>query len=425
MRSVSMSLSLHSPRLLTMHIHIIIVVLLGLVTFISTSSCPEVINSTITYGSHGGDKELLGIYKILTSCSEVRALDLKISHGGGCIHSQDDPWNFKFSRGDTFPPLRSLKLKGYKFDDPKTMQWWRLDREIRNYLADISGVNTLRPYERPIEPPSASNLDQWRLAMDWKQLETLEVADVNLRFLQKIIGQLPSLKSLKFGIGWTNEWCQIANQTSLFLKESPPLTALSLHGYTTLMNWTDILPRHGNTLKKLEIHDWESAYHRPVLSVPQLQRIKSDCLLLEHFSIRVDRNGTWPYEVLDTLASFENLKKLELWLDLGVDLHQDEGPIMYRSMNDDSFSRQSRVNSSSALNLFNHLRTQKKALELQEMILYVGDWGRDYGGGMGMKGWGEGLEEKFRCSVLDSDDHRKPEGDTWCWEECDWADEDE
>ena len=227
---------IHRLVLVTMHVCALSVALLGLVALIDTSPCPEVIKSSISYGSYGRDKTLPAIYKTLTSCPGVRALDLQISQGG-CVHSLDDPWSFKFSRRDRFPSLKSLSLEGYHFDDTEATLWQKLVLEdgiwysTWEYLADMTGVNALRPYEQPIESHSASNLDQWRLAMDWTQLQTLEIADTDPRFLRKMTGQMPVLQSLKLSMGWTEGWCDIANQTSRLLAALPSLSSLSLHGY--------------------------------------------------------------------------------------------------------------------------------------------------------------------------------------------------
>ena len=54
------------------------------VALVDTSPCPEVIKSSISYGSYGRDKTLPALYKTLISCPGVRALNLKISQGG-CV----------------------------------------------------------------------------------------------------------------------------------------------------------------------------------------------------------------------------------------------------------------------------------------------------------------------------------------------------
>lgn len=49
--------------------------------------------------------------------------------------------------------------------------------------------------------------------MDWTKLETLEIADANPSFLDKLTGQLPALKSLKLGKGWTKDEKELGNRT--------------------------------------------------------------------------------------------------------------------------------------------------------------------------------------------------------------------
>ena len=396
------------------------------VSFTASASCPETIKSHISYGSGSSDRELPHIYKTLVSCPELRSLDLKLEQGGCLVGA--DPWSFRFTRGDRFPPLEELRLQGYDFDDvlyrhlhgreeSRTRWYW-----ARLYLADVMGFDSLRPTldQRPLEPPSASNLDLWRFAMDWTKLKRLELAETNPRFLQKMTGQLPGLKSLTLGPWWKGEEDRLINRTSSFIMGSPPLSTLSLHGYTKHTNWTDVLARHGSTLKGLEIREWESENPfdpRPILSLPQIQRINDICPLLEELSVDINRNGTWPYELLGTLATFENLQKLKMWFELGIDQHGDEGsywmPRSKRNISDEDY-RQPSINSSSALTLFQYLRSQKKRVELQQLTLYVGDWGRDYGGGYRMPGWGEGLEDRYECSVLGDGGQRKLEGEAWC-----------
>jgi len=127
--------------------------------------------------------------------------------------------NFQFARGDKFSALKGLRLGGYNFDE--TQDRWLQQRQanrstwrgIRDVLTDMTGISGFRPPQQPLEPPSASNLDKWRLAMDWTKLETLEIADANPSFLDKLTGQLPALKSLKLGKGWTKDEKELGNRT--------------------------------------------------------------------------------------------------------------------------------------------------------------------------------------------------------------------
>lgn len=401
-------------------------VLLGLLS-LGSASCPQTIKTHISYGLSGGVQDLPSIYETLSSCPEIHSLDIKLSQGG-CL-AGIDPWNFKFSPGDRFPPLKTLCLDKYDFDETQDRWLQKIEadrrawRRTRDYLADLTGISGLRPSQQPLEPPSASNLDKWKLAMDWTQLENLEIADINPRFLEKMTGDIPALKTLKLRKRWADTGEELAKKTTYFLERSPPLSMLSLHGYTGLVNWKSLLPRFSNSLKALEIREWESSdpsRPRPVLSYTQLEQIKEICPFLEEISLDINRNGTWPHQILGSLAKFENVQKLELWFELGVDLHQHESfyyePSNTRNTSDEAY-RQPLISKTAALDLFRQLRSQKHGRELQELVLYVGDWGRDYGGGMRFQGWGEGLEAKFTCSILHDGGQRNAEGVIWCGEE--------
>lgn len=73
-----------------------------------------------------------------------------------------------------------------------------------------------------------------------------------------------------------------------------------------------------------------------------------------------------------------------------------------------------RVTSSSALQLFRHLRSGKIGVELERLVVYVGNSGRIYGRGLGFHGWGEGRQERFICDIMDENEIRKLEGEAWC-----------
>ena len=181
-----------------------------------------------------------------------------------------------------------------------------------------------------------------------------------------------------------------------------------------MLNWTDILLQHGRGLVRLEVQEWESddpADPRPVLSSSQLGQINGLCPMLKDISIDVNRNGAWPYHVLDTIASFENVQRLALWFEAGIDQHQHES--RFHKSRTDSY-RQPLVNTSAALSLFRYLRERKAGQELRHLTLYVGDWGREYGKMMKFQGWGEGREERYECNVVDRHGTGFLEERMWC-----------
>lgn len=234
-------------------------------------------------------------------------------------------------------------------------------------------------------------------------------------------GQLPSLKSLKLGpVYFGCEKDLEVNATTEFILKSPQLEKLSLHGYSDLLDWEKIISRHSETLQALSITNYEShnaLNPRPTLSASKIQDLKTSCPKLTHLGLDINRNGTWPYPILDALATFPKIHVLDLFFELGEDLHTDEEYTYYwhpPEEADDSAFRLPRVSSSSALQLFRHLRSGKIGVELERLVVYVGNWGRKYGRGLGFHGWGKGRQERFVCDVMDENGIRKLEGEAWC-----------
>lgn len=388
----------------------------------SSASCSNVITNTIWNGG-GDNNQLSEVYKELLACPETRALHLKIIQGG-CI-MRDDPENLPFSEGDRLPPLEELHLNGYDFDNFRYIVPRRWDdgdslwnRALR-YVADYTGLDSKWPASIRQVRFTGENIDSWKQAMDWNHIKDLELVNTNHASVQRMKGELSALKSLKLGPSFwdAEENLNVTNYTTAFLLESPPLTNLSLHGYTDLLDWNAILERHGPTLNSFELRQWESEeplYPRPTLSLPQLRHVSEACPQLKELSIDINRNGTWPHEILDSLATFESVTTLQLWFELGMDQHQ-----LYDKWEDGQSDhvggfRQPLVSSSSALGLFNRLRGLKKGMELQRVRFNVGDVGRDYGHMLRIPSWGEDLAEWYDCNVLDSDGQRKIEGAAWC-----------
>lgn len=389
--------------------------------------CPYELKSGDSYGT--GARSLPAIYKILTTCSKTRVLHLTVQHGG-CIVT-DDPWYFEFSPGERFPPLEELRLDGYDLDGRRTAirrQSQKADasgwRWYRNYLADVSGIASIRRIGRLEEDDPASiptNLDLWRGAMDWTMLQCLEILEPSLLFVQDMAGQLPGLKSLKLGPTYIR--CKkdlVASATTEFVMKSPRLEKLSLHGYTDLLDWDQIMGRHGATLQELTIREFESNDRfnpRPTFSASKIQDLKASCPNLTQLGLDINRNGTWPYPILDTLVTFPKIRALDLFFEIGEDLHTNDEHTYYwhpPEEVDDSAIRLPRVSSSSALHLFRHLRSRKTGVELERLAVHVGDWGRDYGTGAWFQGWGRGRQDRFVCDVKDEKGDRKLEGEAWC-----------
>ena len=133
-------------------------------------------------------------------------------------------------------------------------------------------------------------------------------------------------------------------------------------------------------------------------------KITSLCPELRESSIDVNRNGTWHLESLSALSPLEYLQHLEINVDLGIDQHIHESS-HYLSRKQrkvaDTEYRQPVFDAASETELFERLRGEKRGKELEMLTVTIGDWGRVFGGGQRITGWGEGFEKKWVCQVSD------------------------
>ena len=182
------------------------------------------------------------------------------------------------------------------------------------------------------------------------------------------------------------------------------------------MNLTEMLDRHGASLSTLEIHEWEGSHFlRLTLSRHDIDQIKEKCPSLSKLGLDINRDGAWPFELLDPLAANRNLSSLELSFELGMNMHDESHYYEYsRGVNRSRDFRKPLVNTCSTLLLFKRLRSLKQGVELQKLTLTVGDAGREYSHMMRASAWGETLAKVYECTVLDGKGDRKGDREAWC-----------
>ncbi|KAI4094907.1 MAG: hypothetical protein LQ344_001952 [Seirophora lacunosa] len=363
--------------------------------------------------------EIVRLYDTLISSSDIHSLSLKISEYGCTV--SENLFAFPFQPGDRFPPLKILRLKGYDFDDTNSALRALSERSVsgirglRNHLADeYDGWEWFRPERLQLnwESIKGSNLRMWRDAMDWSQLEELELRDLDLStFFKEMSDQVHNLKHLSLQPRWSRSEgpeVSLVNSTETFVQGQEHLERLSLQGYTSYFDaLRRMLERHGPSLRALQLREWESTdiiNPRAVLSSAQLLEVKRLCPQLERLSIDLNRNGTWPTEIFNALSMFEGVQHLEMNLELGSDRHVSEDNMGWESRAQRNISaeefRQPSVNAEAATWLLRTLKQHKKGAPLQNLTITIGDWGKDTGGaGYYFLPWETGLEEKWECQV--------------------------
>lgn len=300
----------------------------------------SIVNSTTLYsiradfsilGNPGS--ELVLLHQMLTTCPNVRELDLHLNDQRcrGCYINQKQPRAFNFSKNSkTLPALEVLSLKGYSFESDTSgeelMAWERQPDTLRwplnmvptsviqfigypwlQYMGGlVKGISKRRSISWD-EVEEETNLDSWIRLMDWSHLHTLKLhqPSTQLRKLERDF--LPNLKHVAFS-GYR---CLVQPVLS-FLSNTSALESLSVHdvGYFSPEPIVDIiLDNHCPTLTNLRLD-------RTFLNSTHLSRLLHRCPRLHTLDINMDRQEHWDYEFLDALAAFQELRSLTIRFDL-------------------------------------------------------------------------------------------------------------
>lgn len=281
------------------------------------------IRADISYGSGSRSDNVPDIYHLLTTCPDIRHLDLTMQWGG-CTISMDDHYAFDFNKGDRFPPLEELRLRGYDFDgsphpqsyDHRRDPWRQILRELAWEINDMLDDYDLTDFRLPYVPPSPlpqdnrTNLEAWREAMDWSNLRRLDIDSASSRTFTNLKGALPNLRSFRAGplnLYGQNETERQAVRDALrdFILDAPPLEELGIGAMEKPLPVGQFLEVHGKSLRALEMHE-QASYRtepRPVLNDTQLVRLREECPRLEKLELDVNRNGTWVLSFYNPLLS--------------------------------------------------------------------------------------------------------------------------
>lgn len=214
----------------------------------------------------------------LHTASNLRELDMTLTR------AQDRPY-FSFEEGDKFPNLESLRL-------------------------DLS---------RLLHGPShLESLAQWTQCMDWTTLRTLQLEPISQSQCQAICtalgSRVPNLTELSIticgSIGPVDN--SLIRAWSEFLAATPQLEALSLIAdFPNYYHWPSIA-QHSH-LRKLT-HRLPSSFlvsRYPLLTTTHFGQLPA---AIEYLSVDLDLSchHTWPWEVLDEIATHRHLVELDL-----------------------------------------------------------------------------------------------------------------
>ena len=367
------------------------------------------------------------VFESLSTCDNILSLHLAIAQGG-CTVNDHNLKAFKFGVNCRFASnLQELKISGYDWD-----------HRLRSWLGRSLPLS----------------VESWKSSMDWSKLEALSIDLPPQSFLDAFQGQLEGLESFtlqpKFGYwGDDQTFClfdETSNQTraryTSFIAALPPLQSLSIGGLGSLLNLEPILKIHGDSLRKLVLHEHEhscnrlengNTWSRPTLSDVQLQNLNDAAPRLETMELDIARDaGNWPQSTFEVLSNFGNLRNLTLHFLLEDPSHKHSVRwcALTRSAPECFVSELATpVLSADILNrVFRELRQsqdENKSLDgrrLQWLHAYTGDYGRQVGGGYRFFTHDEhNNPQRFACGIADEDEvvcevfemQASPDDDYW------------
>jgi hypothetical protein len=259
--------------------------------------------------------------------------------------------------------------------------------------------------------------------MNFSRIEDLYLAQEERIFYERMQTELPSLK--KLSLAWVNSGSNVPQDRVEFIKSVPPLESLSIsigapYYYSgdaknrTRFPLTEILEIHGSTLKCLVLKQSETneaKLRRPMLTVDEVNGIGASCPNLQHFTLDIDRDGSygWPNATLDAVTNVTSLESLTLRLELGADLHDvDEWGAYGRNPQGlngpNEWFREPRMSLEVAESLFRQLSAKKIGKELKRVVFEVGDIAdKPYSGSLYFPSWEEGRARSFVCKLSSED----------------------
>ncbi|KAK5083246.1 hypothetical protein LTR70_007962 [Exophiala xenobiotica] len=240
--------------------------------------------------------------RILLSAPNIRSVSLNISrrrsHECECEY-----YGFGFEGDEKLPPLEELVVSEYPWGDESGLM-----------LSSFSGGLRKTGY-----PGKGSEMDYWAESFDWSRLKRLETSYIALAL--RMMPKLTSLKEVNFSGSRSND------AILRFYQQCPAaLEAIAAEGLQSIT--LDGLLKYSRSLRKLQLHTCESRegkWAETALDAASLRSIRDGCPLIEQLLVDVPRDGDWPWDVLNVLASFPRLRHLTLCFELG--LHCKDDPV--------------------------------------------------------------------------------------------------
>lgn len=281
--------------------------------------------------------------QVLLSCPRLARIPMlyvgpPVRHGHGVVDgpAPEAPYcGLGLSGGERPPALEELDLAYYPWG-----------REPTAALLAISSIYCTG------YPEKGNEVQYWVETFDWSRLRRLNYIPSNLAL--EIAPKLTALKEIileeKFNLCWDK------TELTAFLEQIPTaLELLSIPSWSYIGDKHGAITQHGVALRKLAIHCLEPWKADSLMTDTDLVTLCNGLPHLKELTLDIARDkarNAWPYSTLDIIASFQCLRSIQLWFELGTG-----GPEL----------RTPHLTVSAARQLFAYLRERNKNIRRLEL----------------------------------------------------------
>ncbi|CAG9982233.1 unnamed protein product [Clonostachys byssicola] len=325
-------------------------------TYVSVERCLEVVQN---------------VRDILLSSPNIRKLVVDYGRpNSGCVRygPPKEYIGFGFVDGQRPSALEELKLGKYIFG------------------STTSEPGSVFPAMNVGYPGKGEEEDYWVETFDWSRLRKLETEQH--AFALRVAPKLSALEEASLGVVKDPKFIREFYDTVPNV-----LRSIEIHQFDAL--GVDGIIRHGSELRRLGVHQIQAHdWPEHTIDAASLLEIQKACPLIEVLVLDIKREGDWPYEILDILAGFRNLRRLTIWFELGWVGHKPFNVV------------QPAVTYSAVETLFTYLNSKRPpdSKPLKEMKVYCGCPRpiRGYPSSAGL--WPRNNTSSYICRLSERDD---------------------
>ncbi|KAK1236448.1 hypothetical protein PQX77_000284 [Marasmius sp. AFHP31] len=276
---------------------------------LARSPCLRALHAVVYSGGRPSDFTIPAFIRIISLAPNIDsvALETHPSSLGGVFSVTDEEQEEKIRERRRFD-ARSAIVK-----DLKDISWDHL--ELRTMLQWTEFCNLSR-----LQTLVVGNLD----------CDVLRHCTTNFTFNElKHLSFRSSIYSTSLGMLSPEEF---ESTVMDFLWSLPPLESLTITAGGSRIDLLRLLTRHGRTLRRLSLHDVESAFRKrcSALTLEQVEALRVGAPSLEYLELDIDRTrgGSWEAEFYSLISDFSQLVRIAFFYDIG--LHVIEEPLEVR-----------------------------------------------------------------------------------------------